>query len=549
MTPLHLNADLLLNILAKDIAPARFYPVFFEQYELRDLPEDDRALARLLLGLAIHFTTERRYEGFRAAMCDEYGISRDKAFRLMKSLREDYPVLEGRSSFPIQTEGGLDLIVRVLPGETVQLEILEMTDFMEGDTFAETQEDYIDADGDRVIVIQGPRIRTIEDAISAKKIDLEEWIITDPYLNSWEGFCKTKDDEIKIVPMHQVSLRLKPKVLRKQEFPAVCQVEVQGGMPKLPRHSGRQRMKRALIIPDPQIGYKRDLRTGVFEPLHDRRAMSLALTLAEIIRPDRIVVLGDWLDLAEWSTHFARKPEFAQTTQPALAEGAWWLNCLRGLTAGPVDFIPGNHENRVNKAIIENMQAAYGLTSLDGIDEAPLLGIDNLLGLSKMGITCHADYPDGEVWLNEGLRAVHGELARSQYGATAQAILKEIGVSTIYGHIHRHESMSKTIHERGQIRLITAFSPGCLCRLETGVVPAARSRVNWQHGLGIVDYDESGIQHNIMPVQISNQCFVYNGEAFVGMNFEEKISNDTGWDLRWEMHPSRTKPRYSSVAA
>jgi hypothetical protein len=549
MTPIHLQSDFLLKVLSEDTLPARFYRVFFDKWEVRDLPEDDKALARLLLSLAIHFRAERHFAGSRASLCEEYGISRDKAFRLIKSLREQYPVIDGRTSFPIQTEGGHDLVVRVLPGENVTLEVVEMTDFIEGEGFAETQEDYINEEGDRVIVIQGPRVRTIEDAIATKKIDLEEWIVTDPYLNSWEGFCKTKDDEIKIVPMHQVSLRLKPKVLRKQEFPALQPVQIQGGAPSLPRHSGRKRMKRALIIPDPQIGYKRNLRTGVFEPLHDRRSMSLALTLAEIIRPDRIVILGDWLDLAEWSTHFARKPEFAQTTQPALAEGAWWINCLRGLTAGPIDFIPGNHEDRVNKAMVENMQAAYGLTSLDGIEEIPLLGIDNLLGLSKMGVTCHADYPDGEVWINEGLRAIHGELARSQYGATAQAILKEIGVSTIYGHIHRHESMSKTIHERGQIRLITAFSPGCLCRLEAGVVPAARSRVNWQHGLGIVDYDESGIQHNIMPVQISNQCFVYNGEAFVGMNLEEKISNDTGWDLRWELHPSRENQRYSSVTA
>jgi hypothetical protein len=56
---------------------------------------------------------------------------------------------------------------------------------------------------------------------------------------------------------------------------------------------------------------------------------------------------------------------------------------------------------------------------------------------------------------------------------SVKAIVHGSDVTEIVGHIHRVEWMSRTLHHRNRIRTITAFSPGCTCRID-GRVPGSR---------------------------------------------------------------------------
>lgn len=129
-----------------------------------------------------------------------------------------------------------------------------------------------------------------------------------------------------------------------------------------PRAWTHPNLRCAAIIPDMQVGFKRSLRDGSLEPFHDRAAIDVAWQIirAEAGRLSEIVLLGDNLDLPEWSLKFTRSPEVYWTTQPSLVELAWWY---AQLPSGPkIHAIEGNHEcfDRETRAITRR-----GFSSVD----------------------------------------------------------------------------------------------------------------------------------------------------------------------------------------
>ncbi|MEG7688988.1 hypothetical protein U2044_15455, partial [Listeria monocytogenes] len=83
-----------------------------------------------------------------------------------------------------------------------------------------------------------------------------------------------------------------------------------------------------VVLPDMQIGFKRDPITNQLIPLHDRRAMFVAVESIKRINPNRIVLLGDNLDFAELSK-YPTSPDHTFTIQDALLEYSWWLGLIR----------------------------------------------------------------------------------------------------------------------------------------------------------------------------------------------------------------------------
>src|SRR5690606_7421642 len=73
----------------------------------------------------------------------------------------------------------------------------------------------------------------------------------------------------------------------------------------------------AVVLPDPQIGYRRDVETGELDPFHDEAALTVALQITADAQPAQVVNLGDLLDLPEWGT-YEQEPAFQQTTQPTI---------------------------------------------------------------------------------------------------------------------------------------------------------------------------------------------------------------------------------------
>lgn len=521
--------SLLLQALSDNATGGQqIYDKLQGELEERDLSlsfgnsDGRRNLYKFLIGLAIIDYCNREFGGPNdRALSRDLSISRDQAFRFRR-------FVSSSTAFTQIGEGlyrGMGYDIRIGASGILLLTRLE-GNLKDGVQFT------FEEDGDEATLraeFQGGRVLSIDQLLDKFGVDRSVWRPTLPKLNKWEMGYVDGDRNPNHYELFQVTISLERIMPLKRKFPTIRSIEIDPKPFDLsPRAEGRP-YKRAVIIPDPQIGFKRNLRSGKLEPLHDRAAMDVALQIAYACEADIAIVAGDWLDLAAWSLKFQRSPEFAQTTNPALAEGAWWLKQFARV-AGDRRFIPGNHEKRLEDMVISHLEEAYDLSAMGEMDGVPLLSIENLLGLGKMGWTCHSQYPHGEVWLNDQVRVSHGDTVRGGSGQTAQAVLNKSVHTEVFGHIHRLELFSRTLHHRGVARQISAFSPGCLCRTDAAV-PSATARKNWQLGLGIIDYDPNGHHHGITPIPIQDGVALWNGNVFRANNREEAISEDTGWDL------------------
>jgi hypothetical protein len=259
--------------------------------------------------------------------------------------------------------------------------------------------------------------------------------------------------------------------------------------------------------------------SGELTPFHDRAAISLVIQLAAHLRPDLVVWGGDVLDLADQSDKFLRSPELRYTTQPAIVEAAWVIASIDQYTKKSV-VIEGNHDRRLYTSLLSHFDHAYDLKPANKLKDPPPMSVESLLGLKDLGIQYIGDYPHGRYPLNDKLHIVHGDLARAQPGATAKGLLEREHKSIAFGHIHRRELVSRNLNANGHPEVITAFTPGCLCRID-GVVPGSKPGQSWQQGIAIVDYDDDNFDEAMIPIK-DGYCY-FNGSHFVAKDYTRKL--------------------------
>jgi len=388
------------------------------------------------------------------------------------------------------------------------------------------------------------RIKTLEQLIDACKIDLNVWRVQRWLVNKWEVGAKTEHKDLTwtggvldgslraegltVEPLFQIKawlIKRQPEPVFPVIQPIVAAVTYMS--PSLPK----QGLLRSLVFADPHFWFRRDDQSASLYPLHDRRALDIVLQIAEAAKPDRIDMLGDSLDMADWTTKFLRTPEFTGSTQPSLLECHWWLAQFRATCPDAVISLhEGNHGKRLRSALLTHLPAAYGLKAADEMELPPALSLPKLLGLSGLGIEWIGEYPDDENWLNSAIMLQHGDTARVA-GNTAKAVVERADYTTIMGHIHRIELVSRTKHSKDHRQPIAAFCPGCLCHID-GRVPAVRGRQQWQQGCVIVDYDPNGHLHSISPIVIDEGEAVWNSMKFQHRDRLADLRNDMP-DWNW----------------
>ncbi len=292
-----------------------------------------------------------------------------------------------------------------------------------------------------------------------------------------------------------------------------------------PAKKPKTKHKIAIALPDPQIGGRFLFDRG-WDPFHDEAAMDVALQLVSFLeetdRVDWVINLGDFLDLPSQG-RFDQEAGFAGTTQQAIDRGHLFLQQQRA-AAGPeaeIVLIEGNHDRRLEKYILSNSAAAWGLKRAN-MDELPVMSLPYLLRLDEIGVTYIDAYPAGAFWLTPTIRAIHGNKARSN-GSTAAAYTNaDPHISTIFGHAHRLEIQSRTVFNRDASIRSVAVSPGCLCRVD-GAVPSvngsthvdgtpAKYYENWQQGVAVI------VIENDVPyvelIEIRNGVAWFRGQKF-----------------------------------
>lgn len=339
----------------------------------------------------------------------------------------------------------------------------------------------------------------------------------------WQGFFKTPDGTAEIVELgsaRSVTLQLTPEWEGPKWVPVVparpVTVKVAASKPS------SRRWSTCVVLPDIQFGFRQFGHE--LDPFHDERALRVAVEIVSELRPDKIVLLGDNLDLPEHS-RFEQEPAFARTTQAALDACHKFLASLRALVPdAEIVWLEGNHELRLARSIIANTKASYGLRQAATPPESwPVMSIPHLLRLNDLNVIYLSGYPANIYWVNDRVCTVHGEKVRSG-GSTAAAVIDDERVSVIFGHIHRIELQHKTRRVREGARQSLAASPGCLCRVD-GHVPSTKSGVdvfgrpltrpeNWQQGLAVVTYEPGDGPFGVEIVPIHDGAAFFRGKRY-----------------------------------
>ena len=260
-------------------------------------------------------------------------------------------------------------------------------------------------------------------------------------------------------------------------------------------------MKLAIKGADTQIGYRR-LEDGSLDPFHDDAAMNVFIEVCKSYQPDKVQILGDFLDLASQG-RFAQEAAFAQTTQEALNAGHRFLATLRAACPdAAIVVIEGNHDKRMQNFIEANAVAAFGLKRAGLPESWPVMSLPYLLRLDELNIQYVDAYPAATDWDNATTRNIHGTKANSRGSTTSQYVFELPHLNTWAGHTHRVEVTYRSVMgARGEAIESYSANPGCLCRVD-GAVPSVNGAIgadgtpariveNWQQGFGLAYYNDT----------------------------------------------------------
>jgi len=380
-------------------------------------------------------------------------------------------------------------------------------------------------------------VPTLKRIMKWLQIDESVWFVSHWKPKLWQMGYKDSDGVAHRLPLLSVILNIERIERIEIDIPPPPVIRL-ANPPQAPRviHGPYDGIGKAIFASDFHIGYRRDMRSGQIHPYHDRPAIMAMLELASRRNIDTLILGGDLLDVPEFTSRFPRKPEDYFTLRPAVIEAKWLLTQMRIMLPDTrIVWMEGNHEVRLRTFTRDQMIAAYDLT--DYRDDDPLLSAPNLVGLSEIDVEWLPGYPDNEIWLNRGLRAIHGGVARAKAGQTASFYAKELRINTVFGHIHRREQISDAVYDRPGMRRVTeGMSPGMMGIPE--MVPAAKERHDWQVGFAGIDYVVNGLGYNYSPVSVEGGSLLDSGELIIGADYTEKLRHDTGWSIYGTAQPT-----------
>jgi len=244
-------------------------------------------------------------------------------------------------------------------------------------------------------------------------------------------------------------------------------------------------MERICIVSDLQI------------PYHDPKAVHNLIDFIKRYKPDRVVSIGDEIDLPQVSKwEKGRMGEYAGTIGKDRDATVKILEQLR-----VTDVIRSNHTDRLFNYIASYAPGLYGI---------PELQLENFLRLPELGITYwRKPMPIAPNWV-----AVHGDHGRiSQVaGQTALKQALQHGKSLVCGHTHRLGLSSVTEASGGIVgRILTGLEVGNLMNFKAASY--THGSANWQQGFGLLYVDGRNVTPVAVPVA-KDGSFIVEGKRY-----------------------------------
>ena len=365
------------------------------------------------------------------------------------------------------------------------------------------------------------RLERLDEILQQQGIDLDEVGERGvSRVSFWQQGAKDSEDEYQIHDLAGIELRSNQGWNPPE--PRAEPVKVTPSRAKGKSVSGYEQNA---ILPDMQAGWERhdDGYECDLVPIHDEQAINTVLQAIKENQPDRIIMNGDNLDFPELGS-FGQEKRFEGLLQHTL-NGVHELmaNIRANAPNAEIIWLEGNHEERLRREIGKHMMQLMGVRQPKS--QEPILSIPHMLQLDELDIQYIDGYPANAYWINDQLKAIHGNTVNSS-GSTAARIASRESVSVIFGHVHRREYASRRVEIAPGIgRTVVAASFGTLSRIDGGVSSfgsAVDDRgnslpnvENWTQGFGWV-YSNEDEQH-ILPVEIDdNYSSVFNGKVYQG---------------------------------
>lgn len=237
-------------------------------------------------------------------------------------------------------------------------------------------------------------------------------------------------------------------------------------------------------------------------------------------RPERGVLMGDVLDLSAVMRH-RQDPERPQLLQTCVNSG---YKVVRDYVwASPTtewEFLPGNHDDRLRNAVIDNIVSTYGLTqAYDEDDEEPglpLLSPRWLLRLDELGVRYidpNGPYFKARVRLDHDMTARHGAKVAKGAGNSVRKHVDDALHSTAMGHTHR-----QALHYRaawtadGDLHHLIGVEVGTMAKIKDGL--GYGDDVDWAQGYATLSKWDDG-DKLVELARWSDGALKWRGERWV----------------------------------
>jgi hypothetical protein len=222
------------------------------------------------------------------------------------------------------------------------------------------------------------------------------------------------------------------------------------------------------------------------------------LKVGRALKPDRIVMLGDYLDAYCVSSHGGKTQDRAALLVDEVADANKGLDEIERLGAKRVDFLFGNHTDRIRRYIADKAPELFGIVTAE-----------QLFRLKERGWHWK---PYREALKIGAMSFVH-DVGKSGAGAAAKT--RDIfGGNACIGHVHRNE-MSYVGNLKGETHVGASFGwLGDRSKVDYMASPAVARE--WTHGVGIAHHDtRTGVVY-LTSVPFVNWTALVNGKVIRG---------------------------------
>jgi predicted phosphodiesterase len=240
----------------------------------------------------------------------------------------------------------------------------------------------------------------------------------------------------------------------------------------------KHKLEKILFIPDMHV------------PYHDVNAVNLVLKAAGIFKPDHVIILGDLLDNYSVSSH-SKDPNRALKLVEETDAAKIMLDRIKKLGAKNNVFISGNHEDRLERYLMDKAPELFNIISTDKILELKEKGFKyvpykNHYKIGKLNVT----HDTGTA----GRYAHYKSLDSFQH-------------NVLIGHTHR---LGYAIEGNAQGERHVCAMLGHLADLEkVDYMHKIKATRDWSLGFGIGYLDTStGIVYVVPVPLINNTCLI-----------------------------------------